>query len=282
MLHTIQNEFLTAAIHERGAELTDLRSQADHYAYLWEGDPAYWTGHSPLLFPIVGRLAGDTYRHNGKAYSMPKHGFARSEDFRVTEKTEASLTLTFDNWEKHFDAYPFQYALSVTFTLEGNALHVAHTVRNLGDEPMFFSIGAHPAISCKGGYLQFPQSETVSAHQFDDDKIIRDEKTPFLNHSDRYALLAHTFDHDAYVLEGLRSPYVDVHSDGTEHVVRVTFGDAKYVGIWAKPAAPYVCIEPWEGLDDDHHQTGVLQEKKGIVSLPAHESHVFAIDILCN
>lgn len=46
---------------------------------------------------------------------------------------------------------------------------------------------------------------------------------------------------------------------------------------WAKPGAPYVCIEPWEGLDDDIHTTGVLAEKKGIVALPAGQAHAFSI-----
>jgi galactose mutarotase-like enzyme len=282
MLHTIENEHLTAVINDRGAELTRLDDRADGTAYLWDGDPRYWTGHAPLLFPIVGKLKGDEYVHEGKTYRMPKHGFARGEDFRVARREADALTLVFDGWEKHFDQYPFRYALEVTFSLEGRTLHIRHTVRNLDAEaPMYFSLGAHPAIACRGGYLEFPEEETLSAHQFGPDMLIRDEKTPFLDHARRYALLPETFAHDAYVLEGLRSPYVDVHGEGAAHAVRVTFGGAKYVGIWAKAGAPYVCIEPWEGLDDDQHQTGVLKEKKGIVALPAGRTHDFAIEIQC-
>ena len=84
---------------------------------------------------------------------------------------------------------------------------------------------------------------------------------------------------DAYILEDFHSNYVDVHSMANAHAVRVTFGGAPFLGLWAKPGADYVCIEPWEGLDDDHRQSGDLTEKKGIVALPAGDTHTFAITI---
>ena len=99
--------------------------------------------------------------------------------------------------------------------------------------------------------------------------------------NDRYTfrVTPHTFDHDAYLLEGFHSNYVDVHSSASPHTVCVTFGGAPFLGLWAKPGADYVCIEPWEGLDDDHRQSGDLTEKKGIVALPAGDTHTFAITI---
>ena len=84
---------------------------------------------------------------------------------------------------------------------------------------------------------------------------------------------------DAYILEGFHSNYVDVHSSASPYTVRVTFGGAPFLGLWAKPGADYVCIEPWEGLDDAHRQSGDLTEKKGIVALPAGDTHTFAITI---
>ena len=46
-----------------------------------------------------------------------------------------------------------------------------------------------------------------------------------------------------------------------------------------KTEAPYVCIEPWFGLDDDVFATGKIEEKKGIVKLPAKETFKFAVTI---
>ena len=198
--------------------------------------------------------------------------------FRCAKQDASSLTFVLDDWEKHAADYPFRWALRVTFSLEGRRIRVRHEVENLdAAAPLYFSLGAHPAIACVDGELRFPEVETIDAWQFGADGLVADEKTPFLHAEARYNLLPHTFDRDAYILEGLRSPYVDVHSAASPHWTRVHFGGAPYVGIWAKPGAPYVCIEPWEGLDDDIHTTGVLTEKKGIVALPAGQAHAFSI-----
>ena len=76
---TISNEFLTAAFSEIGAELKSLIS--DNREYIWNGDPAFWTGSSPVLFPICSGLKDDEFIYGGKTYTMPKHGFARRTEF---------------------------------------------------------------------------------------------------------------------------------------------------------------------------------------------------------
>jgi hypothetical protein len=65
-LVTITNGTLSAAINPLGAELWSLTDAAGA-EYMTDADPAFWGGHAPLLFPIVGGLAGDTYRHEGPA-----------------------------------------------------------------------------------------------------------------------------------------------------------------------------------------------------------------------
>ena len=57
-----------------GAELQTLRDLRRR-DYLWNGDAAWWTGRAPILFPIVGALAGDTLRVDGVDHAMAKHGF---------------------------------------------------------------------------------------------------------------------------------------------------------------------------------------------------------------
>lgn len=280
LMLTIENEFLKVSVNPLGAELSAVTSQKDGYEFMWSGDPDVWSGHSPLLFPVVGRLKGDRYEYEGKSYSMPKHGFIQREQFDCTAKTDTSLTLTFDRWETYESCYPFRYRLDVIFTLKDGLLFVSHKVSNLQEKPMYFSLGAHPAFRClPGGYLEFEKAETLQAHRFDDQKIIRPEKDPFLNKESVYRLLPHTFDDDAYVLEGFRSSFLWVRNPAENRSVKVHFGGAPYLGIWAKPAAPYVCIEPWFGLDDDYEQSGVLREKKGIVALPPKETFTFTYSI---
>jgi galactose mutarotase-like enzyme len=75
-LHRITSDRLTAEISEDGAELRRLTDTAGR-DWLWDGDPAYWAGRAPILFPIVGTLNADRYRWQGQVYGLPRHGFAR-------------------------------------------------------------------------------------------------------------------------------------------------------------------------------------------------------------
>lgn len=256
-----------------------MTDRADGYEFLWSGDPAVWSGRVAPALPDRGQAQGRPLHPRGQTYSLPKHGFARREVFRCAKQDASSLTFVLDDWEKHAADYPFRWALRVTFSLEGRRIRVPAR----GGEPGRGRAALLLPRRASGhrlrgtGELRFPEVETTDAWAFGADGLVADEKTPFLHAEARYNLLPHTFDRDAYILEGLRSPYVDVHSAASPHWTRVHFGGAPYVGIWAKPGAPYVCIEPWEGLDDDIHTTGVLTEKKGIVALPAGQAHAFSI-----
>jgi galactose mutarotase-like enzyme len=75
-LISISSGALTARINPLGAELTSLTDGAGA-EYMTDADPAFWTGHAPVLFPIVGGLVDDTYRVDGQSYHLPRHGFAR-------------------------------------------------------------------------------------------------------------------------------------------------------------------------------------------------------------
>ena len=92
MIHYIENEYLKIGVKEFGCELTSVYSKENNCEYLWQGDPAYWSGQSPILFPIVGRLIDDKYSLDGKEYEMPKHGFARKTMFKVEYQTETEAS----------------------------------------------------------------------------------------------------------------------------------------------------------------------------------------------
>ena len=270
MFYTIENEFLTAQINDFGAELHSLRAKEDGHEYIWQGDPAVWTGQSPVLFPIIGRLLDDTYRYNGTAYSMPKHGFARKRAFTLVscERNEAVFMLRSDGETRA--CYPFDFELYVKFMLGGKTLRVLHTVVNKNDGEMYFSLGAHPGFNCAlGDRLEFDKNETVDTETIDSDSIRLAEKTPVLRNERTVTITEHVFDRDALILSGLRSKAVTLRTQTHAHEVRLTFGDVPYLGIWAKPGAPYVCIEPWCGVNDDRRPRADISEKDAIVRLPA-------------
>ena len=51
MEYTLKNKELTVIFESKGATLHSIKDN-DGVEYLWEGDPEYWSGQAPVLFPI--------------------------------------------------------------------------------------------------------------------------------------------------------------------------------------------------------------------------------------
>src|SRR4051794_18459768 len=168
-LVTITDAALTARVNPLGAELWSL-TDADGREYMTSADPAFWTGHAPLLFPIVGALKRGTYRLAGREYALPKHGFARTSRFDVEELGPNSVLFRLTDSEESRAVYPFAFALDARFTLSGHTLAVVVTVRNDGDQPMPFSFGFPPAFA-----WPLPRGGAKEAHRV---IFARDEPEP--------------------------------------------------------------------------------------------------------
>lgn len=276
MIYTAENEFFTLGVKEMGAELTSLKSKKSGIEYIWEGNPDIWYGQSPILFPVIGRLLDDKYRLNGKEYSMEKHGIVRKKPFKLVDKTDDSLTFLQSDDEKSLEIYPYHFDLFVTFKLNKNSLEVTHKVVNKNDCVMYYSFGAHPAFNCKiGDYLEFDNPQvSVLNEQIDEESYLLDNQVEILNNEKRITIEKNTFDHDALILSGYTDKVISLKSDDHNRIVRFYF-DSPVLGIWAKPNAPYVCIEPWWGINDNHDKKADLSEKRGIMSLNPQEEKTF-------
>lgn len=130
----LKNSSLTVRIAERGAEIVSVKNAAG-YEYIWQADPKFWAKHSPLLFPVCGRLLGFAYTFAGKRYEMGNHGFAQRKIFAAEQRsgTEAAFTLTED--EETLAEYPFRFVLTQRYLLEGEKLRVFTRVHNPADTP---------------------------------------------------------------------------------------------------------------------------------------------------
>ena len=277
MIYTAENEFLTLSVKEMGAELTSLKSKKTGIEYIWEGNTDIWYGQSPILFPVIGRLLDDKYRLNGKEYSMEKHGIVRKKPFKLVEQTSDSLTFLQSDDENSLKIYPYHFDLFVTFKLNSQSLEVTHKVVNKNDCVMYYSFGAHPAFNCKiGDYLEFDNvQKSVLNEQIDKESYLIDNQVELLKNEKRITLEKNTFDNDALILSGYTDKVISLKSDNHNRVVRFHF-DSPVLGIWAKPNAPYVCIEPWWGINDNHDKKADLSEKRGIMSLNANENKSFS------
>src|SRR5882724_8230221 len=165
--HTLRSSGIAATIKADGAELCSLQN-AEGRELLWQAGEV-WPRHSPLLFPIVGRLKNDELQHRGKTYPMTQHGVARDHRFEWLDRQPDSCKLVQTDNAATRSRYPFAFRLEVTCTVKDADLDIAFAVTNTGNEILPASIGAHPAFCWpllpglnKQDYaLTFSQDETA-------------------------------------------------------------------------------------------------------------------------
>lgn len=268
---------LTATINPFGAELTSLRD-ADGRELMTDADPAFWTGRAPLLFPIVGGLAGDRYRLGGVDYALPRHGFARRMDFALVEHQPDRAVLRLADTEATRAVYPFAFTLDAAFRIEGHALVMALTVTNRGGTAMPASLGYHPAFAWPLPYgearadhrILFDKDEPDSLALLGDGLIVSEDR-PSPVTARTLALDDALFTDDALIWTALRSRgCLYGAADGPQ--LRLDWSDMPSLGIWTKPGAAYVCIEPWDGHADPAGFAGEIWEKPGIRRIAPGES----------
>ncbi len=275
----LNNGLLSVSINPVGAELTSLK---DSYTeYIWEGNPAFWGKHSPVLFPIVGALKNDTYFYEGKHYSLGRHGFARDKVFTVKAQTANSVTFSLTADEETKQAYPFDFELQLTYTLNEKTLNIHYDVINSGNVNLPFSIGAHPAFALPGDFesygLVFDNDEPLVSKQLENNLLTH---TTVNVHTEGGLLPLNykLFENDALVFTSLTSKGVTLTQDD-KAILKVKFSDFPDLGIWTKVGAPFVCIEPWQGYADSIDSKGIFTEKPGIINLGDGKNFTAAISI---
>lgn len=276
MVFKAENEFVSIEVKKFGAELSSFKSKETNIEYLWQGNPDVWYGQSPILFPIVGQILDNKFRSEGKEYEMAKHGIARKREFELKEQGKDYIILT-QSWnEETLQQYPFRYVLDVEFRLVGKKITVTHTVKNEGNGTMYFSIGAHPGFNCKiGDYLEFEENETLTCEKINPDSILDGIHYPSLNNEKKFIITADVFAKDAHILSGMKSDTLYLKSDVRPEVVKFCFGKAPYLGVWAKPGAEYVCIEPWYGINDSYDKKDDISQKRAIQNIDSDETFSF-------
>ena len=276
MLFTAENEYVSIAVKQLGAELSSFKSKETGIEYLWQSNPDVWAGQSPILFPIVGTVLDNKYRVDGKEYEMFRHGIARRRNFELKEQGDGYLILT-QSWnEESLKAYPYKYIFDIEFRLEGKKLTVTHIIKNDDDKTIYFSIGAHPGFNCKiGDWLEFEENETLTCEKITPDSILDGKFYPTLKDSKRFDITADVFVDDAHILSGMKSDTVYLKSDFRPQVIKFNFGKVPYLGLWAKPGAEYVCIEPWYGLNDSYEKKADFSEKRDIQKIATDEEFIF-------
>ena len=277
MIHYIENDYIKVGIKEFGCELTSIVSKKSGYEFLWQGNENIWSGQSPILFPIIGRLLNDSYTLDGTGYSMQKHGFARKLPWKLLSEHADSIRFILRESDETKKSYPYDFDLIVTCSVEKNKLLVKHEVVNKNEKDMYFSLGAHPAFNCElGDALVFDENENLDTIKIDLDYSLRlPESFPLLRNEKNITVTKDIFNEDALILEGVKSKHITLESKNTSRKIIFDLGNAPYLGIWAKPGAPYVCIEPWYGINDSKEKKADFSEKDGIQKLSPGNTFTF-------
>ncbi len=264
MIITLSNNKISASINTIGAEL--IRLEKDNQNYIWTVNETYWNKTSPILFPIVGRLKNDAYTIADKKYELPRHGFARNFEFQILNQTENSVVFVLESNSETLKNYPFEFKLQLEYELDGNELKMKYSVENRSEVTMPFSIGAHPAFAIEDAFsdysLQFNEAEEFVSYELENEQFSNSFRK--INSENGQINLNYSlFEKDALVFKHLKSNEL-ILLNKNKPVLSVQFEGFPYLGIWTKPNAPFLCIEPWCGLADNVNHNGNIFEKESI------------------
>ncbi len=280
------NNLIAVTISNFGAELQSLKTR-NGTELIWQADEHIWPRHAPNLFPIVGRLVNDQLIHRGKTHPLTQHGFARDHFFENILLRQNQAWFRLVNTTDTFKYYPFPFEFIVKFILEKSTLHVDYLVRNQHEHELPFSLGAHPAfiypiypnIEPSAHIIQFAKPETDAIWQLQNGLLGKKVANPLNKNTLR--LTQGVFNHDALVFTDLKSHSVD-YGTAEKKALSVHFADFPDLGIWSKPDANFVCIEPWSGYASKPNHLGEFTAKEGIIKLPAYSerSWRYSIEII--
>ncbi len=286
MRFTLSRGALEAAVQTRGGELVSLRRNGKEY--IWGGDPAFWSGQNPILFPIVGSLKDGRVDIGGQTFSMSRHGFARHSEFTPVEQGGDFAVLELRESGETLERYPFPFSLRVRHQLLADGFSTAFTVENTGPSPLPFCIGAHTAFRCplregerfEDYRLVFDRRENASTLLLTPEGLVRGgAEEPMLSGGVLpldYGIFRRL---DTVIFRQLQSGSVSLVHRETGRGVKMDFSQFPIAAFWTKPGAPFLCLEPWQGCAASDRETGRFQDKPFAVTLAPGEQKTLAYTV---
>ena len=292
MVYVIENDLAKVCISTLGAEVQSFILKDSQTEYIWQGDADVWAGRAPLVFPIVGRYKDNEYTFQRKAYQMEVHGFGRSSEFIVIGHDTDKIAFSLKYNESTLQMYPFKFELQIRYSLNGTTLTKTHTMINLDDKALYYSIGGHDSYNVcleegevfEDYYLDFGNLDKLELLERDENaRLIKDTYVVPLNDG-KLPLNMQVFAKGALVCHDFPIKNVVLRSNKSSHAVHLKFEDFKSLGIWTRyltKPANYVCLEPWSTLPDCAYLGKEIEEKVDIRKvLPGEvESLSFSVTI---
>lgn len=289
MLVTLKNQTMSAVIDSVGAQIISLKNGEKEY--LWQRDPNFWSNCSPLLFPAIGNSRDGKTILEGTTFDLPKHGFCRTLDFQTEDQTDVFVTFCLSASELTKTMYPYDFRLSLTYTLTDDGIFMDYLVGNPDSRTIYYCLGAHPGFRCpleegerfEDYQLEFEQTETLSALVYNVASLQFDRsiRIPVLNDTHILPLDYHLFDRDALYFDQLQSRKVSMVHSVTGKGVEVSYPDFSSVAFWTPTNlnAPLLCVEPWNGSAICSDEDDQFIHKHDVQSLAPGESRSYHLGI---
>jgi galactose mutarotase-like enzyme len=235
---------------------------------------------------MVGRAKNDRIRVDGRDYELPKHGFARTSRFSIVEQRNNGCTLRLSSGPETLIGYPFSFQLDVTYEIADSVLINRGVVTNKDERALPVSFGFHPAFRWPLPYgadrevheIVFERDESSHSIRRVHDGLMTPVRHPTPVAGNRLALADDLFVDDALIFLSPESRSVTYGAPGSPGVT-VRFPGMPHLGIWTKPGAGYVCIEPWQGFASPEDFEGEFADRPGVISVPVGGTATFAIEV---
>ena len=257
MVIALKNDDLEVQFKTFGGELSSIRSK-EGIEYLWQGDPEYWSGQAPVLFPICGSVRNGQVQYHlkdgVKTGQLPRHGLIRKREFELKEQTDHRLVFEITSNDESLQNYPYHFRVEIDYELKGKEITITYRVQNLeSDQVMPYFIGGHPAFRCP----------LLADEDYEDYELI--------------------FEKDAIILDQLASKSVQLLSKKSGKGLEFAFADFENLVLWStNNKGPFIALEPWTGISTSAEEGDFFEDKKGVIQLAPQEtrSHQYRITIL--
>lgn len=290
MTVTIKNSEITADVTTAGGQLISI-VDVNRIQYLWQGDPQYWNGTAPPLFPMAGVLRNKSaVMPNGKECHLERHGLVRKQEFSVLEKGDDFVVMSVCSNDETLKAFPYKYEFRAAYRLSGKTLTTEFTAINTGDEDMPFTLGGHPAFNCPlTGEEKFEDYTVEFEHAETADCMTTDISTGLLYADRRDRILDNTavlpmshklFEVDSIPFDSLKSRKAKLYNPKTGRGVAMNFEGLDYFVVWSsRNGGNFVALEPWTGLATCNDEDDVFMHKRGAKLLKPGKQMSFSFDI---
>ena len=291
----LKSDQLNVEFQTLGGALSSIKDK-DDVEYLWQGDPTYWSGQAPVLFPICGSVRNDTVLYDKedgsqKEGKIPRHGLVRKKEFTLVEQTDNSVTFAIEDDEEMYANYPYHFRLEITYTVTGKTIRTQYKIYNKeAEKSMPYFIGGHPGFNCpllddevyEDYYLEFEKPETCTVPKPFPETGMLDlkDRNSWLNNQKEIDLNYDFFSYDAVTLDELGSRTVALRSRKHDKGLKLDFKEFPNLIVWSTlNKGPFIALEPWSGLSTSIEEGDRLEDKKDVKILKPSRFEQLGFDI---